>query len=575
MHRRGLFLLSLIVVAAGVYASSLPNEFVLDDFAAVVENPRARSPIDIKAIFTTNYWGNRPYYEKLAIYRPLATLTFAITDALGGGAIPGVHRALNILLHVGCVLLVFAVGRRLLRLQGTGIGEAAARTEGSEVILPFLGALLFAVHPVHVEAVAGVVSRAELMAAFFVLLGTLIFLAPPAWWKGPVLSLIFALALLSKENGATLWAVIIGLEFLGWLRRRRQLSPLTVNHLTFDLVHVWLAPVLAAYFILRFAVLNTFLGGDVAFEDNPMVGGLAICRVLTPFKVFFEYLRLLVAPAALTIDYSLNHFKTAVSFTDVKALAGLVFFLGLAAAALLWQSKVFALCASLVCFFATYVVVSNIFFPSTIIMAERLIYLPSAFFLLCVAFLVGDALDGFSARDSSGASPPKPLVLRSPTWTSRLTALGRKLDVAFRSKVAAFLVLLVAVLFAARTVDRISDWRTPMTLYTAAVQTAPDSAKSRHLLANELQRVGRIEDSLPHYSAAVAISPGNFVARTNYARALGKLGSYDKALEQLRIALTLAPSYKPAINVLCAVFERTGRPPRAADLCFPPVDQIP
>ena len=249
-------LFAVLVLCAGLpYAGSLEAEFVLDDWAAVVNNPGAHSPLDFEGIFGRNYWGNPEGYEKLTIYRPLATLTFALTDTVADGNRPAPHRIINILIHILATLLVFGVGLELFR--GRWAAGAAA-------------ALLFGVHPVHSEAVIGVVNRAELMAALFVLLGSYVWLrfrrdrvVKARLWV-PV---IFALALMSKENGFTLWGILLGWEALLWLQRRWQ-SGRWDSPGTDWWLHLAMAGVFGAYMLLRSQVLYGVLAGDLSFADK-------------------------------------------------------------------------------------------------------------------------------------------------------------------------------------------------------------------------------------------------------------------------------------------------------------------
>jgi len=249
--------------------------------------------------------------------------------------------------------------------------------------------------------------------------------------------------------------------------------------------------------------------------------------------VFFAYLGLLISPANLTIDYSLDHFKVARSLADVQGLAGLVLFAGLVAATLLGARRRPVLSALLLAFFVAYSIVSNLPFLSTIIMAERLIYLPSAFFLAAAARFAADSL-------GAGQWPPRLLAAAAAS---------------------------VVVVFATGTVMRNREWRTPLDLYQAAVREAPDSAKSQHMLGNELARAGFVADALSHLRRSVEVNPDNFVARTNLARALASLGRYDEALDHLKAVLTAAPTYRSAVDVVCGIYERTGKPPAAGKVC--------
>jgi len=545
--------LAVAFVAVAVYLNSLPNQYVLDDIPAVVDNPAAHWPVDLESIFTTNYWGSRANYSNLTIYRPLSTLSFSMVDAVAGDG-PAVQRMVNILLHAGCSVLVFLLA--LLVLSHFRHGRKAA----------LACALLFAVHPVHSEAVIAVVSRAELMAAFFVLLGSWLFLrragrpkeigiimlflrrtSRPGWRFLICMSGIFALALLSKENGATLWGVVAGIQLAGlahylWQRQSKDGTSRDWRALLAHLwIHVCFGTVLGGYMLLRSKVLSAVLGGELAVGDNPMVGGPAITRILTPFKVFAEYARLLVAPVNLTIDYSLNHLEAVTSVGDPAALAGLALFLTAVVSAVWFARNHPLLSALMLGFFATYIVVSNILFLSTIIMAERLIFLPSAFFLVAFAYCV---LSGHGDVSYGHRSRPRSVLLLAAT-------------------------VVVLLLFAGLTVQRNLEWRTPLTLYSAAVEAAPNSAKSHHLLANELYAREELARSLGHYARAVEIDGENFPARTNYARVLAKTGDYGPALRQLKEVLTQAPGYRPAFNLVCVIYERTGQPPGAAGFCFP------
>ncbi len=532
--RRTLLALAVGASAVLVYLNALPAQFVLDDFPAVVNNPGAHWPLDWQGILFTNYWGSPEHYQSLTIYRPLATLSFALSDWAGAAGNAAAHRLINVALHAGCSVLVFYLTWFLLVPVKTSTGPGG---EYHPVWLKggaaTIAGLLFALHPVHTEAVVGVVNRAELLAAFFVLLGALglLRLRRGRMW---LLPLLYGLALLSKENGATLWSVCIAYHlaayaserFGGTLRLRRR-----------DLMlHIGFAVVLGAYLLLRSNAVDGLLAGELSAADNPMVGAGFLARCLTPFKVFAEYLRLQIAPAGLTIDYSLNHLPAATTLVDLQAWLGMLSVIGiLGLLYLAVRHNYFALVFAILAFFGTYVVVSNTLFLSTIIMAERLIYLPSAFFLISVVIAGGSVT-----------------VFAGPRLRKAL-AVG---------------TVSVTLLFAAGTYVRNNDWLTPLSLFRTAVEAAPNSAKSRHLLGNELASQGLLAEALYELDAGAAIDPGNFVLRTNTARVLAQLGRYDEALRHLESALTSAPGYRAAFELVCAIYERTGQPRAAGRHCF-------
>ena len=129
------------------YAPTLRNGFVHDDTFVVVGNRLIGSLRNLPKIFLTDYWGTTQSFDLSALtklYRPLVIVSFALNYAVGGLQPLGYH-AVNILLHAGVSLAVYGVGVRLF-LSRPGATVAAA---------------LFAVHPLHTEAVAGIVGRAE------------------------------------------------------------------------------------------------------------------------------------------------------------------------------------------------------------------------------------------------------------------------------------------------------------------------------------------------------------------------------------------------------------------------------
>lgn len=186
------------VVALGIYGRSLGNEFVSwDDDLLVYENPLVMelSPPTVAGAFTS--------YDP-ELYAPLTVLSFQLEHALVGFQ-PFLFHLTNLLLHVGCCLLVLLL---LLRL---GLSRMAA----------LLGALLFLVHPMNVEGVAWVSARKDLLCAFCFLASVLAYLRwreGRAWmWMGWAL-LLFLLALLSKVTAIMLPAIIVLIEWKqgGW-----------------------------------------------------------------------------------------------------------------------------------------------------------------------------------------------------------------------------------------------------------------------------------------------------------------------------------------------------------------------
>jgi len=186
--------LTLAVLAAATYANIFANAPVLDDGWVIFDNSLIKNLGNIPRIF------HEPYNAAMkgtnaGLYRPLTTLTYALNYAVGGSNVIGYH-LVNITLHVLCSLALFGLARVLLASSPAAL----------------LAALLFALHPIHVEAVTAMVGRAELIAALGSL--TCIYLTCTrhrARWRFPAALIALALGVLSKENAAVtplLWALL-------------------------------------------------------------------------------------------------------------------------------------------------------------------------------------------------------------------------------------------------------------------------------------------------------------------------------------------------------------------------------
>ena len=141
-------------VALLVFANSLHGAFVIDDGSAVRTNQDLRPETPLGQLLVSDFWG-RPIDTDTSVksYRPLTVLTFRWNFAAHGLDVWGYHAA-NVLLHAVNVLLV----------------QQLARAQLADALAAHVAALSFAVHPIHCEAVASIVGRAELLCCAFFLL---------------------------------------------------------------------------------------------------------------------------------------------------------------------------------------------------------------------------------------------------------------------------------------------------------------------------------------------------------------------------------------------------------------------
>ncbi len=445
LARRPLLAAAAAVALAAVlpYAGTLGHGFALDDAAEVVRNERIRSLASVPALFAEGAWAGAG--QEAAIYRPLTTASYALNHALGGLSPLGFHLG-NVVFHAIASLLVLALARR------AGLGTAAAA----------IGAILFAIHPVHVEVVANVAGRKDALATAFVLAAVLAHAAAleregRAWLALPPLA--FAAALLSKESGVAALAAFVAWDLLpgraAWGRRRGRALLLYAAYGAVFALYLWAR---------RSAVgsLGVPLAG-IPFVENPLPHLAAGPRLLTAVAVLGRGLALLAFPAALSPDYSFDAIPAVASPLDPRFALSAAALVALAGAAFAARRRAPVVALAALWYAGAIFPTSNLLVPVGTIFGERLLYLPSVALALAAAALAGRLLD-----------EPRRGVRRA----------------------AAALGLAAAALLAGRTVAYAAAWSDEVSLFREAVRAVPGSAKAHALLGAALMEAGRVPEGI-------------------------------------------------------------------------------
>ncbi len=584
----------LIAACAVTYANGIFGAFTYDDKAVVRDNPRIRSPRNVRQIFTTSYFGG-PRGTGSA-YRPLLLLSYAGQWWIHGKDVVAFH-VVNVLFHVVATLLLAAL---LLRLGLSPPSVAAA-------------SLLFAVQPIHVEAVTSLVGRGETQAAVFVLLylrlalaiwrakgerrkanGEVRFLPTPDYRLPTLLfaSLCYAAALLTKESSA----VAPALAFLlfaylaeGTLFRRfsaalRRMWPL------------WLlsAGVLAGTFRLRSWVLGGPLrarGSGVFEVENALAALPPIGRALNACTILFRYLGRCVFPLHLSGDESAWSIRPLPPLSPLALGAtGLLIALVLASLARLPQRSPLAL--GFLFFAIALLPASNLLFPTGTIFAERLAYLPSVG--ICV--ILGSLLTRVVPASREAAAPAQELPLPPPSrdalWRTSpgdisFEALAKKEG---RSEGATSVsvdliepvdrarslpVLLLVLLFAGRAILRNAVWWTDEGLFANLIATSPDSAKAHYDVAYVAVANRRYPQALAEYSRAVSIYPRYWDAWAGRGRTLKEMGNLPEAERSYERAIAANTDYENGYFGLGDVREAEGNDAGAEEAYRRGLERIP
>ena len=460
--------LLVLVVALASSATGLGNLFTYDDVPVIVENPMVTGLHTPWAYLTDSYWGPS---RGNALYRPLTVIAFALEWALGRGSPFPFHLA-NVVLYALTSLAVLALLRAVLP-QGAAL----------------VAALLWAAHPVHVEAVANVVGQSEMLAALPMLTAVTAYLldrrAGALRARTVVLiAVCFPVALLTKEHGILLPALLLAAEVAF---RGQFLTAGTDGRARLWLLARILMLEAAVYVAVRFLVLQGFAGDapHQSLEGLSTGQRLWVMLALVP-----EFVRLFWWPAALFADYS----PLAVPVLPSPALGHLV-----GAAWLLLTAAVFAYAwrrDRLVAFALLWVglalgPISNIFVATGVLVAERTLFLPS----------VGIAL--LAGRVIQRAWPP--LMAFPKPW------------VRVAVPAVAFVVLVSAV---AHSADRQRVWADNATLFTTTVVDAPTNFRAHYALGELFGALGSHERAEVHLRTADTLFPGYDLIELSLARVL-------------------------------------------------------
>jgi tetratricopeptide (TPR) repeat protein len=272
--------LAVLGVALFIYANTLNNGFVYDDHLQILDNPWLKNPAALKDIFTSDVWGFTEYSAS-DYYRPLMhALNFLIYTLFGPSRF-FFHLA-SLVLHAGCCVLVLQIGRRMMDLP------AFENVSDLRMTFPFWVALLFAVHPANVEAVAWLGSSADLLYGFFCLGSMWVYLLgavvrPPLHRVCYVASLgMFFAATLSKETAFLFPLLILLVDwFRGLLVTQRFKQLLFYRYLGF-------AAVAIASLMVRLAALGTLspVANTVKFDLWGMFQAFSwyLGRLVWPFQ---------------------------------------------------------------------------------------------------------------------------------------------------------------------------------------------------------------------------------------------------------------------------------------------------
>ena len=496
----------IAVLAVTASLSGIGNQYAQDDIPIIWKNPVIHDPGELWRVFVEPYWP-RPYSRSL--YRPFASVTFALQWLVGGGDAVA-FRVTSYALYALASVAVFYLARLRLPLVVAGIVAA-----------------LFAVHPVHVESVAVAVNQSELWVGGLSCLAVLFYVRKRSGGK-PLsardqlfLAGLYLFACLFKENALMIPGFLLAAEILlvpdgGSVRTR-------VAHGRRLLLI--LALVAVAFYWVRTQVLSGNLLGTFVAEA---LTGLSMGeRALAMLAVVPTWYRLLLWPAHLQADYSPGEIVAQTSWGLDHTVGLLLLAATVLTAMLTWRRSpmiTFGIVWGAIALFP----VHNVLVPTGIVVAERTLFLPS------VGVIV--ALGGVGA-----------LILERA---------GRRARVALAAAVTGLLFLGLL-----RSATRHPDWSDQFGLwYRTANEDAPRSFRAHDFLADAYFQAGQERMAEQEYELAMQFAPPSITGpRMKYADKLRQRGWCFPAVVQYKKVVDVHANHGMARAALAACLIDLGR----------------
>ena len=551
LHNWTLFLFGVLL-----YANTFSHQYTQDDAIVIYDN-----------MFTTQGFSGIPgilsydtFYgffkeegkDKLVSggrYRPLSLVTFAIEkqffkkekrnakgetlkDANGNiiyEGIPAVGHIINALFY-GLTVLVLYWLLTLIFQERFGKADAALIALGTS--------LLFAAHPIHTEAVANIKGRDEILT----LLGSLgalyfslrAFKEKKSLWT-IVASVLFFLALLSKENAITFLAIV---PLTYYFFTKADSNRIALQTLPF-------LGAAAVFLFIRGGILGWSLGAPSGeLMNNPfvkLVGNQYMPfdlgeKMATIMFTLGKYIQLLLFPHPLTHDYYPRQ-VAIMQWGNWQVLLSLLIYLGAFIYAIRGLVKKDPISYGLLFYLITLSIVSNIIFPVGTNMSERFVFMPSIGICLILTILA-----------------------------YRLSKIkkGQYRNIAFAA------LGIVTLLFAAKTFTRNQTWKDNYTLFTTDIQSSPNSAKLRNAVGGELltqstkeqnptTRQNMLVEASGHLQEAIRIHPTYKNAYLLLGNCYNYLKQYEQSIQYFQQALTLDPGYEDATTNLGITYREAGK----------------
>jgi len=517
-----LLLIAFVFIA---YTQVFRAGFIWDDESHLTRNPCVIGPLGLKEIWTTAQ----------AVYYPLVlTIFWALHKIVGLNPTP--YHFLNVFVHAVSAVLLWRI-LQLLKIRGA-----------------WLGAALWALHPVMVQSVAWITELKNTQSCLFYLLSILWFLK----WQnqreaaaassfqlersggrhslaGFVLSLVFFILATASKPSVIMLPVVLGL-CIWWMRGKIRWRDVLA-----------LAP---------FALISAVASGWTIWEQKFQAGAVGPdweqtfpARLIIAGKAIWFYLGKLLWPHPLIFIYprwDVDSSKVVAYLPLLAAIAGLVALWFIHAK---WGRALFFAAAYYVILLFPVLGFFSVYFFRYSFVSDHFQYLASMGPLALAGAGIATVAERLCQTPFELASGTDALRL----WENQSTAARTRLFLAFA------LGILLLLLLSFLTWRQTSQYRNLVALYTATLQKNPGCWMADYNLGIVLSEQGKTDQAIDHYQRAIALRPDHAKAHYNLGRLLADQGQFDDAIAHYKKAVAINPADAEAQNNLGVTLLRIGR----------------
>jgi lipoprotein NlpI len=524
----------LSVIAFLIYTNTLGHDYALDDASAISDNYVTKQGISgIPTIFKEHYrfgYWNSPG----TLYRLIPLAMFAVEWQVAPDS-PGFYHFTNVFFYALTAFLLFWTLCKVIPKYSPA--------------LPFLTTLLFITHPIHVEVVANIKSRDEILSFLFCI-SAVYFLwkylknKNNKWIAFSLFS--YLLAMFSKENAITFLAIF---PLLMYFFSKQSLS----KNLTTSALYT--IPV-GIYLMARISVLGGLSGNKELSPllDNFLSGAPDLStRLASAFLMIGKYLMTLVFPHPLGSDFGYNQIPLT-EWSDWRVILVVLAVAGILIYAFKGLKNKSLPSFSILYFLITFSIFSNILILIGSSFGDRFMYFPSLGFAMVLAFLI--------------------LQLSKVDFNLKPHSMSTFFN---NYKMPLLIAGAVAVTYSFKTIDRNSVWSDSFSLYENDIKIAPNSAKLNYHFGLELNKKGLDENdpkrkgefmnkAFQHFAKAAEIFP-------DYHDAYGQMGlmhyrnkSYDRAMNNYEKSLSLKQNNATVYSNMGIIYFEQGNLQKAREV---------